>query len=98
MNRMPAVAYATVIALAAIVALALSARLLATFIPGASVTSWWRSPWKNRDVGGLANSAHLFGVAVDLVPATGAVESAARGLYPVVVNEGDHIHAAFYKA
>jgi len=73
-------------------------RGLAWTIPGAQVSSWWRNPIKNAEVGGLAGSAHLWGWAVDLTPVTPAVEAAARQAFPVVVNEGDHIHAAVFRA
>jgi len=73
-------------------------RGLAWMIPGAQVTSWWRNPIRNAEVGGLTGSAHLLGWAVDLTPVTPAVEAAARQAFPVVVNEGDHIHAAVFRA
>jgi hypothetical protein len=40
----------------------------------------------------------LLGWAVDIVPVTRDIEMAARDRYPVVVNEGDHLHAALYRA
>lgn len=77
---------------------ALIVRGLAMTITGARVTSWYRTPWHNVEVGGLAGSAHLLGWAVDLTPVTPAVEAQARAAFPVVVNEGDHIHASVFKA
>ncbi len=84
-----------VVFLAAVVALALLLRLLAGTIPGVRVTSWLRSPWRNRAVGGRTFSMHLFGWAVDLAPVTPGTEAAARRVFPFVLNEGDHLHAGW---
>lgn len=66
---------------------------------GATVTSWWRSPFRNTEVGGRPGSLHVLGWAVDLVPASSDVEDAARAAgFPVVVNEGNHIHAAWWQS
>jgi len=81
-----------------ILVIAMLVRMLGASIPGARVTSWWRNPWKNIEVGGLIGSAHLIGWAVDLVPVTPAIEAEARKTFPVVVNEGDHLHASVFKA
>lgn len=62
------------------------------------VTSWWRSPFHNQEVGGLSGSAHLIGWAADVTPVTPEVEAKARQTFPVVVNEGNHIHVAFFRA
>lgn len=32
------------------------------------ITSWWRSPFENQRVGGLPDSQHLVGLALDVVP------------------------------
>lgn len=61
-----------------------------------SVTSWWRSPARNKSVGGTRNSRHLMGLGVDLVPDVGEsraeVMATARKLGLQVVDEQDHIH------
>lgn len=62
---------------------------------GMSVTSWWRSPWKNAEVGGVPNSMHLFGLAWDVVPVTRENEAKLESLGLKVINEGDHLHAMF---
>ena len=67
-------------------------RLLYSF----SVTSWIRSRGHNFRVGGVSDSRHLFGLAVDLVfdpgsDMSGFNEKAAQLGLQVVV-EGDHLH------
>lgn len=65
--------------------------------PDAQVTSGYRTAEHNRAVGGVPNSRHLSGEAVDLVPRPG--ETVAQ-LYARVrnvpgvkaINEGDHVH------
>ncbi|SRR6266508_3140794 len=84
--------------LALIVAGALLARYFAYSIDGATVTSWWRNPLHNAEVGGLKGSAHLIAWAVDLIPVSPEVLASAQEKFPVVVNEGTHIHAAFFRA
>jgi len=81
-----------------VVAIALLVRLLAGRIPGVTITSWWRSIPHNDDVGGLPGSLHILGWAVDIVPVTPEIEEQARKMFPVVVNEGNHLHAAIFKA
>lgn len=79
-----------------IVGLAVTVRLLGASL--GTVTSWWRNPLHNSEVGGLPGSAHLLGWAVDIVPVTPEIEAQARKTFPVVVNEGSHIHAAIFRA
>ncbi len=63
---------------------------------GGSVTSWVRSKKRNRLVGGVRNSKHLLGLAVDIVFDTeegkrkGVRELEGKGLK--VLDERDHIH------
>jgi hypothetical protein len=66
------------------------------------VTSTLRSVKHNRDVGGVPNSFHLSGRAVDIARRAGVnhrmIESAfVRAGYRLVetLDEGDHIHIAF---
>lgn len=60
---------------------------------GMRITSWYRTPWKNEDVGGMSNSLHLLGWAWDVIPVTAQNEAKLKGLGLKVVNEGDHLHA-----
>jgi hypothetical protein len=72
---------------------ALAGYVLARYcIPQASISSWFRSPFKNMAIGGNPFSLHQIGWALDLVPVTADIERAARKVFPKVVNEGDHIH------
>jgi len=62
---------------------------------GMTITSWWRSPWKNAEVGGVPLSMHLFGLAWDVLPVTRENEIKLAALGLKVINEGDHLHAMF---
>lgn len=66
------------------------------------VTSMLRSPEHNRRVGGVRNSYHLSGRAIDIARARGVshadLEHAYRGAgYRIIesLDEGDHSHFAF---
>ena len=64
-----------------------------------SVTSWIRSEKRNKEVGGLATSYHLSGLAVDIIldnPADKArFIKAAKRLGLDAIDEGDHVHVEF---
>lgn len=66
------------------------------YLTSGSVTSWFRTAAHNLDVGGMPNSAHLYGVGADVVydapvPLAAATERAERlGLR--LLREGDHDH------
>ena len=69
------------------------------------VTSTYRSPAHNRRVGGVANSFHLSGRAIDIARRAGVrhaeIESAYRSAgYRLIesLDEGDHSHFAFGSA
>jgi len=83
--------------LGGVVAVAVGVLLLGMTIPGATVTSWFRSVGRNAEVGGAAKSAHLWGMAVDLIPPTQAVLDAAKARFPVVIFEGTHVHAGLFR-
>lgn len=59
---------------------------------GLQVTSWWRSPWKNYEVGGNWLSLHLIGWAYDVVPVNKLMQEALKAWPFKVVVESDHIH------
>lgn len=60
---------------------------------GLTVTSWWRSPWHNKEVGGVANSLHMVGLAWDIIPASAENYSFLKSLGLTVIDEADHLHA-----
>jgi len=67
--------------------------------PSMVLTSWFRSPEKNREVGGSEQSQHLFGFALDAITDQPEflVEAATRaGL--VAVEEMDHVHVQLFPA
>lgn len=67
-----------------------------------SVTSWIRTPNRNRKVGGHERSNHIVGFGADLVPddpaAKAALVAAARKLNLDAIDEGDHVHIEVDKA
>jgi len=60
---------------------------------GMTVTSWWRSFWKNVAVGGVENSLHMVGLAWDVIPPTGENALRLRAMGLTVIDEKDHLHA-----
>jgi hypothetical protein len=79
------------IALAGIVLVAFAARAL-LYYQGLVVTSWFRSPWHNSEVGGLALSLHQIGWAFDIIPVNKAIHD-TLDIWPFkYVVETDHIH------
>lgn len=79
-----------------IVGMAVLLRVILYFIPGIRITSWYRTPEKNREVGGARRSAHLLGWAADIIPVREDVENMLRRFFPFVLNEADHIHIGWY--
>lgn len=68
-------------------------------IPGVIVTSWWRFPWKNDEVGGKLFSLHQIGWGFDLVPDGPVTQAqvAATGLpFLKFQPEGDHLHVQIF--
>ena len=66
---------------------------------GGSITSWLRTPARNRIVGGVHNSRHLDALAMDVAPDPGgfvlsreARYEIAAGLGVRLIIEGDHDH------
>jgi hypothetical protein len=66
------------------------------------VTSTYRSPQHNRDVGGVANSYHLRGRAIDIARRPGVSHGEIAAAYRAAgyslaesLDEGDHSHFAF---
>lgn len=61
-----------------------------------SVTSWIRSPLRNKQVGGSENSWHMSALGIDVVLDPGENETEfkreAERLGLKALDEGDHIH------
>lgn len=67
--------------------------------PGDVVTSWWRSPQANADVGGHAESQHLVGLAFDVASPSPALLAAALGRAGFTTVEAPgHVHAQAFLA
>ncbi len=68
---------------------------------GLTVTSWYRTPEKNRIEGGQPQSQHLFGLAWDVtVPfdALGHLKSHLQAQGLTAVQERDHVHVQAFPA
>ncbi len=69
---------------------------VALWLRGFKVTSWWRTPWHNEEVGGVKNSLHLIGWAWDIVPGGKVGIDDFKKRFPLptgtVIDEGNHIH------
>lgn len=64
-----------------------------TLMPGQAVTSWYRTPEHNADVGGDPESQHLLGLAWDVAgPGADTTIFLARRAGLIAVNEGSHVH------
>jgi len=65
-------------------------------LTGGSVTSWKRTVRHNTEVGGVPNSAHLYGLGFDVVydarPPLAATMERARRLGLKLIREDDHDH------
>lgn len=69
---------------------------------GLVLTSWFRTPERNRTEGGSPESQHLFGLAMDLSVPGGSLANqlaeAARQQGLIAVQERDHIHVQAFPA
>jgi len=63
------------------------------------LSSWFRDPISNQNVGGAIDSQHLVGLAVDLTTDNPvALERALDAQGIVAVREGSHVHVQAYPA
>lgn len=67
----------------------------ASLVPGVTFSSWYRDPSENALAGGVVNSQHMLGVALDLPPSRPNLETASnlRRYGFEVITESDHWHA-----
>ncbi len=68
---------------------------------GLRVTSWFRTPEKNRIEGGGVESQHLFALAWDLVVPINALDHLAQHMRAqglVAIREGLHVHVQAFPA
>lgn len=79
------------IGIVVIVLIGLAGRALLHY-HGLSVTSWWRSPWKNYSIGGKWLSLHLIGWAYDVVPVNQSLQAVIKVWPFKFVVESDHVH------
>ena len=56
------------------------------------VTSWYRTPWHNLDVGGKWASLHLIGWAYDVTPVNVSMQALLKVWPFKYVVESDHVH------
>lgn len=71
----------------------------ASLAPGDVVTSWWRSPDRNAQVGGHVESQHLVGLAFDAAsPDPPGLASRLRAVGFTTVEAAGHVHAQAFQA
>ena len=73
-------------------------QMSAAWVPGVTITSWYRDKATNAQVGGLPDSQHLYGWALDLRKDEAGrqmAERASRSRYLEVLAESDHYHIEF---
>ena len=62
------------------------------YYQGLTVTSWWRTPWRNYEIGGKWLSLHQIGWAYDVTPVNSILQRVLK-IWPFkFVVESDHIH------
>lgn len=60
---------------------------------GMTITSWFRTFAKNREVGGVKNSLHQVGLAWDVLPVNFASVEKLQSMGLKVIDEKTHLHA-----
>jgi hypothetical protein len=85
----------SIIVFLVIILVAFAARAL-LYSQGLTVTSWYRTPWKNASVEGKMFSLHLIGWAFDIIPVNKAIHD-TLAIWPFkFVVESDHIHLQIF--
>lgn len=80
-----------ILTLCILLGVAFAARAL-LYSQNVQVTSWFRSPWKNYEIGGTWFSLHQIGWAFDVIPQNKPLQQ-LMAVWPFkAVVESDHIH------
>lgn len=79
------------IMLCIVIGVAFAGRALLAY-HGLTVTSWYRTPWKNYTIGGKWYSLHQIGWGYDVVPVNVLLHSVLKVWPFKFVVESDHIH------
>lgn len=74
-----------------IVVVAFAARAL-IYCYNLNVTSWYRTPWHNYEVGGKWTSLHLIGWGFDVTPVNQSMQALLKVWPFKYVVESDHVH------
>lgn len=82
---------ACIISLMVLIVVAFAGRAL-LYWHGLKVTSWYRTPWNNYEIGGKWFSLHQIGWAYDVIPVNILLQSVLRFWPFKYVVESDHIH------
>jgi len=70
--------------------------LIQLFLPSYIITSWWRSPKHNEEVGGVWNSIHLVGLAYDVSPKDTYMIEKLKKVFPkVLTTYPNHVHCSW---
>lgn len=79
------------LSLCILVVVAFAARAL-LYAKGLTVTSWFRTPWRNYEIGGKWFSLHQIGWGFDVIPVNKSLHE-VLAIWPFkYVVESDHIH------
>jgi hypothetical protein len=87
--------HVVLIALVVVMVIAVAGRAL-LYWKGLTVTSWFRTPWKNYAIGGKWFSLHLIGWGYDVIPVNTLLHEVRR-VWPFrFLVESDHIHLQIF--
>lgn len=84
-----------ILSICLLIGVAFAARAL-LYSQHVQVTSWFRSPWKNYEIGGKWFSLHQIGWAFDVIPANKPLQQLMTVWPFKAVVESDHIHLQIF--